>query len=213
MQRPICVTIQLQRSASIPRPFNGLRRQAGVVSLNFKIAIVTIVAASLGAGGYIGYRALGSHMATQASPQVVYSPRADGKPEILPFPGKPTPPFSDAEKLPAEDTTSPPPVKGWNGETKPLPATKPASGKPTQAPIDLKPPPRPVSEPASPAPSRQAEPQRASNMSEELADCEKQSFFTRITCREKVRWKHCQGRWDEVPGCETKHAEREKNSK
>lgn len=43
----------------------------------------------------------------------------------------------------------------------------------------------------------------------DLAACEGESFFARIACREKVRWKYCApDRWDTVPGCEVEGSKR-----
>jgi hypothetical protein len=38
-------------------------------------------------------------------------------------------------------------------------------------------------------------------MAQENSACEAESFFARLTCKEKVRWKYCQGYWGKVPQC------------
>jgi hypothetical protein len=36
----------------------------------------------------------------------------------------------------------------------------------------------------------------------ELRRCDSLSFFEKVMCREKARWKYCDGRWNSVSECE-----------
>ena len=100
-----------------------------------------------------------------------------------------------------------------------------ASLQPEVAPA---PPPKPVAKPAKPAPVNPpretvkrkaavppaapgAEPQRAwlTALKADLAVCDGKSFFPRIACREKARWKHCAPeRWNTVPECKVNSSKR-----
>jgi hypothetical protein len=63
------------------------------------------------------------------------------------------------------------------------------------------PPPAPAAEPA-PAPAPEPKPvSRWERMAQENSACEAESFFARLACKEKVRWKYCPGYWGKVPQC------------
>ena len=40
-----------------------------------------------------------------------------------------------------------------------------------------------------------------SSLREELALCEQSSFFSRLICNEKARWKYCPGHWGSIKEC------------
>lgn len=64
---------------------------------------------------------------------------------------------------------------------------------------------------AVPPPAPGPEPQRAwlTALKADLAVCDGKSFFPRIACREKARWKHCAPeRWNTVPECEVNSSKR-----
>ena len=63
------------------------------------------------------------------------------------------------------------------------------------------PPPVPAADPA-PAPAPEPKPlSRWDRMAQENSACEAESFFARLACKEKVRWKYCPGYWGKVPQC------------
>lgn len=66
--------------------------------------------------------------------------------------------------------------------------------------------------PAQPAPApRPAPPARSwlASLKADLAACDAESFFPRIACREKARWKYCAPeRWNTVPECEVDSSKR-----
>lgn len=63
--------------------------------------------------------------------------------------------------------------------------------------------PAPAPRPASPAHSWLA------SLKADLAACDAESFFPRIACREKARWKYCAPeRWNTVPECEVDSSKR-----
>ncbi|MBR0567600.1 zinc ribbon domain-containing protein [Azoarcus sp. L1K30] len=66
------------------------------------------------------------------------------------------------------------------------------------------PPPAVQSPPPAPVPKGGTEGTRPwlAALREDLAACERESFFPRIACREKARWKHCApDHWNAVPEC------------
>ncbi|MCB1906558.1 MAG: zinc ribbon domain-containing protein [Rhodocyclaceae bacterium] len=108
-------------------------------------------------------------------------------------------PIAEPEPAPA---AAPEPAPAPKPRPRPKPRPKPIA-KPAPVPTPPPPPPTeplPATEPVPPPP---ALPAWQRQLREELAVCDRKSFFTKAICREKVRWQYCApDRWDTVPECE-----------
>ncbi|WP_159098087.1 zinc ribbon domain-containing protein [Parazoarcus communis] len=90
----------------------------------------------------------------------------------------------------------------------PDPVVEPAKPEPRTKPTETV---QRKAAPAQPAPAARSAPARAwlAALKADLAACDAESFFPRIACREKARWKYCApDHWNTVPECEVDSSKR-----
>jgi hypothetical protein len=78
------------------------------------------------------------------------------------------------------------------------PPASPAASAPTPAPV-APPQARPKVAAAGPGPSHVAD--RWQRLDEELSQCTRQDFITRVICAQRARFRYCEGYWGKVPAC------------
>jgi len=121
-------------------------------------------------------------------------PAAPPLPEPAAVPAAPPPPLPPAVEVPP-----PPPLETTVAEPpQPLPpvqeSSRPQLPRPRPAEVPA-PEPVPLTPPSTPV-RPVGEPAWLNDLRRDLAQCDG-GFF----CREKVRWKYCDGRWNSVPEC------------
>jgi hypothetical protein len=185
----------------------------------------------LGAGGYFGYRMFAGEApkpttATMEQPKSEPpSPAPTGEapkeavvtpssgPEATPAAasagasqtqaaatGAPGADTAAASPLPGEPAIAPDKSKAAKAQAKgPAPAVQPPPTGPAAA-APAPPPPAPTKAPAKTTVAA-AQPDRWQMYAEEMANCAKEDFFSRIGCQQKTRVRYCEGYWGKVPQC------------
>ncbi len=213
-------------TATLPRPVAPAPSVPAYDVAPKKLNVIFLLlglAALVGVGGYIGYKVFGV-------PTDVRDTLSKGEAPPLMPPTTAAPSNATGEMArPAEDKTTAPPVASpappasppeadkSPPDTTPKVEAKPAPPKSSAAPKDARPPAstpttQPLSAAQAPAPRAAGAGNAASEvtppaqdrwaqMGDELRQCQRESFLSRVVCDQRVRLRFCDGYWGKVAQC------------